>query len=382
LVLALALALALAALRASPDVAAADAAGDAACLPEQATPGIGAVDPFRPPAAQATALNAEAKPLYRQGKWDEARAKYRAAQAADPQSLAPTLNIACSFVRQERFAEATTEVLKLLEGGYVPWSREILTAADLGALKAAPEMTRIRQAMADNAQRWGSELAGDVLFVARQRAPLKLPDATGDGPVVLVLGLHQEVFAWSPVTARYRQVTVEDGRVLAMVPSADRQSLLYVTAEKLVRASGAPPAFRRAAVHTLALGSLSPGPALPIEGDLRRLAIAPAGAGFALAIEGDKMSGSFSLAAGQGRLAPGARLDERRAGARLVVLSPAGVASPREQALPSRGPCRAVVARDKKGADGVAIVEVSAPGRKPVALSTRFGAGLAGLAIH
>src|SRR5581483_927954 len=173
-------------------------ADDAACLPAAPGPGPGSVDPFRAPAPEATALNAAALTLYRQGHWDEARAKYRAAEQADGEFLAPALNVACSFVRQERFGEATAEVIRLLDRAYIPWSREVLTAADLGALKAQPQMADVRRAMAEDARRWGAGLDDDLLFIARQREQLKLPATAGaTEPVVLVLGLHQEVFAWS-----------------------------------------------------------------------------------------------------------------------------------------------------------------------------------------
>ena len=82
------------------------------CLPPKPVPGPGVADPFRAPDPQATELNAAAKVLYRQGRWDEARTEYRAAVAADPTFLAPRLNIACSFVRQERFAEAHDLIIR------------------------------------------------------------------------------------------------------------------------------------------------------------------------------------------------------------------------------------------------------------------------------
>ena len=69
---------------------------------------------FARPRPKATELNSAGKDFYRDGKWEEARIEYRAAEAADPAFLAPRLNVACSFVRQERFAEATAEVEALL----------------------------------------------------------------------------------------------------------------------------------------------------------------------------------------------------------------------------------------------------------------------------
>ena len=369
-------------------------AGDAACPPTQATDGPGAIDPFRPPAPAATALNAAAKTLYRQGHWDEARAQYHAAEVADPEFLAPVLNIACSFVRQERFADATREVLRLLDRAFVPWSREVLTAADLGALKVQPQMAQVRQALADDARRWGTALEGDLLFVARQREPLKLPPANGGkDPVVLVLGLHQEVFAWSPVTGRYRQVTADDGRVLAMAQSIDRRRILYVTADKLVRNAKAPPTLRGVVLHTLELPAMAPRGTVAIDGDVARLTLAPAVAGFALTIQGTQLHGGYVLGGDAGELIPDRRAEERRPGARPsaspagspVVLTGSGVAPAPARPVVGADPCR-MIARPGISREGIATIEIVPAGRKasgvpPLVLRSRFGAGLAGLSI-
>lgn len=228
----------------------------------------GSLDPFRPPAAKAVELNAAGKAPYRQGKWDEARAQYRAALQADPEFLAPRLNIASSFVRQERFKEATAEVIALLDAAYVPWGREVLEAADLGALKARPEMKEIERALAASAARWGEGLEQSLIFVARQRPPLRVPD----GPGVFVLNPRQELWAYTPGTRRYRQLTAEDGHVVAMARSADGRRVLFVTAEKLVR--GARPgdvALRTVAVRELTLATMALTPPAPVADDVRRL---------------------------------------------------------------------------------------------------------------
>jgi hypothetical protein len=357
------------------------------CPIAEPKPGPGAIDPFRPPDPRAAALNAEAKTLYRQGRWDEARVRYRAAEAADPEFLAPALNVACSFVRQERFAEATGEVLRLLDRAFLPWSREVLTAADLGALKAQPQMEQVRQALADGARRWGAGLQDDLFFVARQREPLKLPPAPpGAGTVVLVLGLRQEVFAWSPATGRYRQLTAEDGRVLAFAPSLDRRRLLYVTAEKLVRRANGPSALRGVALHTLELPTMTAGTPVPIDGDLTRLAIVPLGAGFAFDLEGDKLTGGFALDGAGDQLAPVRRPDQKRAAAagRLVVLTSAGVSAGPPRALPASQVCPLVV-RSARSGEGIPTIEVRPAVRgehsAPLVLRPRFGAGLSGLSI-
>jgi hypothetical protein len=233
-------------------------------------PGPGSLDPFRAPAPKAVELNAAGKVPYRQGKWEEARAQYRAAEAADPEFLAPKLNVACSFVREERFAEATTEVVALVQRAYVPWAREVLEAADLGALKVRPEMKQIQDAMASAAARWGEGLDTSLIFVARQRPALHVPD----GPGVFVLNPHQEAWAYTLRTRRYRQLTAEDGHVVAIAPSMDKSSVVYVTAEKLIR-GGKPDelALRGVSVRELTLATMALGPRIPVAGDVRRLAI-------------------------------------------------------------------------------------------------------------
>jgi len=358
--------------------------------PSSDAAGPGSRDPFRPPAPAATALNAEGRALYRQGKWEEARARYRAALAADPEFLAPALNVACSFVRQERFDEAAAEGIKRLDAAYVPWAREILEAADLGALKLQPQMARLRQAMAAGAARWGEGLAESLLFVARLREPLKLPPPSpGGAATVLLLAPHQEVFAWSPTTGRYRALTAEDGRVLAMALSSDRQGLLYITAEKLVRPASGPAALRGVVVHTLALPAMSPGPPVPVDGDVRRITFGPSGARFALAIEAERDAegrgapapARFWIATGGERLVPDARpANARRADRDAVVLTGAGVAGAPARVEPLTGPCRAI-ARERRDAQGRPTIEVEAPGRRPIAVGPRLGAALAGLAI-
>jgi hypothetical protein len=239
----------------------------------------------------AAALNREGKSLYQKGQFAEARARYRAALAADPDFLAPALNVACSFVRQERFAEATAEVEGLLARSYMPWSAEILAAADLGALKVRPEWTTIARALDGARQIWAHGLPDDVLFVGRTHAPL----GTGGSPSgVFVLGPRQEVFAWSPRTLRTRQLTAEEGRVLALLPSPAQgvhARAAYVVAEKVLRAGGVATALRGVTLVVLDLGDAAhPGGGLTslgrlrLEGDVQRLELASTPAGFAFTI--------------------------------------------------------------------------------------------------
>jgi hypothetical protein len=337
-------------------------------------PGPGSLDPFRLPAPRALELNADGKAPYRQGKWEEARARYRAALAADPEFLAPKLNVACSFVRQERFAEATAEVVGLLDRAYVPWAREILDATDLGALKARPEWKEIERAMAASASRWGEGLEASLLFVARVRPPLRVPD----GPGVFILNPHQEVWAYAPGTQRYRQVTTEGGHVVALAVSSEHSRIAYVTAEKLVR--GERPgdvALRDVTLHELTLATMTHGPTARVEGDVRRVAIGVAVGGFQRSfffdIQGNKTRGLHHIEA-TGDLAPVALLPAGRTNPVVVTVLTGGGA----KAIHSLnlGPGCEWLTGNGKGEGGLPTV-----GLARTELKSGYGAGLAGLPI-
>ncbi len=141
-------------------------------------------------------------------------------------------------MRQERFGEAVTEVRALIDRAYVPWSREVLEAADLGALKVQPQMAELKRALATAAAAWGAGLDESVIFVGRLRAPLHVP---ADGAGEFILNPHQEVFAFTPSTGLYRQLTAEDGHVVAVALAPDRRRIVYVTAGKLVRGASRTP---------------------------------------------------------------------------------------------------------------------------------------------
>ncbi len=351
------------------------AAAAKGCLPAKPAPGAGVADPFRAPDPQATELNAAAKVLYRQGKWEEARTEYRAALAADPAFLAPRLNIACSFVRQERFSEAAREVRALVASAYVPWSREVLEAADLGALKVQPQMAEVRRALGEAALAWGAGLDESVIFVGRQRAPLRVPP---DGAGEFILNPHQEVFAFTPATGLYRQLTAEDGHVVAVALAPDRRRIVYVTAEKLVR--GAKPGAVKldgVALRELALVTMTTDPPVPIAGGVRRLEIGGMPHGFAFRIDGERMNGQGLFVVGAAHtLVPlgSARLT----GSPLAVLTADGALPVASVAVP--GGCR-VTARDVNSPGGGRSVVVSAPGHPRRMIGGASGAGLAGLPL-
>jgi hypothetical protein len=364
----------LAALAATVSAGPALAASAPPCLPATPAPGLGVVDPFHAPEPKATELNSAGKSFYRDGKWEEARIEYRAAEKADPTFLAPRLNVACSFVRQERFAEATVEVEALLSRAYVPWAREVLEAADLGALKPRPEMARIRQAMAAAATAWGADLDGAVLFVGRARAPLRIPP-TGAG--FFIMNPHQEVYAFLPTTGRFRQLTNEDGRVLAMLPAPGRRRILYVTADKLIRgAKEVDLALRGVAITELTLATMTAETPVRIQGDVRRLEIGSVGAMTLVKIDGDKMSGVFRLGE-KGALEP---LPPKPGWHGAVVLTPRGADPASAPVAAVSGGCRAS-AREAAAPGKPRTVVVSAPARPPRRIGEQFGAGLTGLPL-
>jgi hypothetical protein len=351
-----------------------------ACLAERPLDGLGTPNPFPARDAEAAAQNAAGTKLYRDGKWEEARTAYRAATAIDPDFLAPRLNIACSFVRQERFREATAEVLALVDRAYVPWAREVLDATDLGALKVRPEMAEVRAAMAAAAGRWGADLDRSLLYVARSRAPLKIPPS---GAGVFILNPGQEVWAFVPRTGRYRQITAEDGHVLLLARSPDGRRIAYVTAEKLVRGTrDGDLALRGVALHELTLASMSGPAAARVDGDVRRLEIAARARGFLFRIDGDTRSGLHELAP-SGALVP---VPERaRGGPALAVLTGAGVddtKAPPPVTVRAGDGC-ALVARDAREAGKPTVMIGGADRRsKPVAVKSYDGAALAGLPIR
>jgi len=345
------------------------------CPAATVMPGPGVADPFHLPTDAAKQLNADALAFYRQGKWEEARQKYRAAEAADPQFLAPALNVACSFVRQERFGDAVAEVKRLLDTAYLPWSDELATAADLGALKVRPEGKALRAIVEDDRRRWADGLSLDVLFVARTRAPLKLGKTDADAAATLVLGPRQEVFAWSPRTRRYRQLTSEQGRVLLLGRSRDGRRIAYATGEKLILAPGQPPRLRGVVVKELDLGTLAVLGEARASGDLGRLEILPAGpSSFAYRIDPGAGKGmTFALREGSLEPAPAPRT------ARAVAsLTGKGAAAVGDQALPE---CRGTIKDARLAKDAPPSVQVRPAAGAPFVISGPFGGGLAGLPI-
>jgi hypothetical protein len=334
-----------------------------ACPALQPVPG-GPGDPAvpAPVAAQAQALNAEGKRLYRDGQWAAARERYGAALAADPAFGAPALNRACALAREERFDEAAREAAALIRRASVPWSREVVEAFDLAALHDRPEMALIRTAIAEGGQAWGQALAGSLLFVARTRPPVRL---AGQG--VLVLALGQELHAFDPATGRYRQVTADDGRVLAFDRSGDGRAVVYLRGDKLVR-EGAP-ALRGLTVRRLDLTTMALTPPVLLPGDVSAVELdgVRRAQAFLRVTTSDGVTREYrygeALVEGPVPAAPGG-----------VRLTAAGVA-PTTRSTTIAG-C-ALRARDQAEGDLPTVRLTGKAGS--VRLAARFGAGLAGL---
>jgi hypothetical protein len=342
------------------------AASCPASTPVPGASGLSAVAKL--PAAEAMALNGEGKQLYRQERWNQAREKYQAALAADPDLLGARLNIACSYSRQIRYVEAADEAAKLIRQAFVPWNREVEEAADLGILQSQPAYATVQAARAEAAVAWGKQARTGIFFVARTKPPVNV---TGEG--VLVLGLNQEVFAWIPETGRFFQVTAEDGRVLAFVVSADGRRIAYFVGGKVVRMAGKPGALRGLSLRVLELPTMSLGPAVPIPGDASRVElwfsaqpelkvtdVSGTTAGYR------HVTGRFENDSG---VSPGARAES-------VVLTGLGVEPAARQV--KRGKCSFALA-GRKDPSGLWRIQVSRRGAKPFTLDTRYGAGLSGM---
>jgi len=314
------------------------------------------------PAAAAMQRNSDGKQLYRQERWEEARGKYRAALAADPDFLAAELNVACSFSRQERYAEAADEAIQLIRTAFVPWNREVHEAADLAILQDQSVYAKLEAASAEAARTWGAEALRGVPLVARTKPPLKV---SGEG--VLVLGLNQEAFAWVPETGRFLQLTAEDGKVLALAVSDSGQRMVYVLGGKLVRAPGRPDLLRGLSVRVLDLATSTPGKPIPLPGDVAKVQLSYA-AHPTVRLFGESSAATFEIV--------DAELHARSAPmpARSVELTPSGV-KPTERHLKKPCPMTLSPWRDEK--IGWRI-RVRTSGKTSV-LDTRYGAGLLGL---
>jgi hypothetical protein len=313
-------------------------------------------------------LNGEGKRLYRLGQWGEAREKYRAALAADPQFLWAQLNLACTFSRQERYAEAADEAAKLIRQAFVPWSREVLEAADLGILQDRSDYQLIEAARAEAGPAWGRRAQGGVLFVARIKPAINL-----EGQGVLVLSLAQELFAWIPETGRYFQLSAEDGRLLAFVRSPDGRRVAYLLAGKLARSPGHTAYLRDLGLRVLDLSTMSASKVVSIPTDARQVRIWFSAAPNLSVTDASGKITHYRLLADV--LEPGL---EARPPGKLdsVVLSDAGVAQAGQRQ--SRPGCPFTLA-PREGGDGIWRIQVARAGSKPFFLDAKYGAGLAGL---
>jgi hypothetical protein len=340
--------------------------------PGPSGPGQPAVAPV--PAQVAMDLNREGKAQYREGHFAEARAKYQSAQLAEPGFLAPWLNRACAFAREEKFDDATREASALIRFAYVPGAREVMEAADLGALQIRPPLlAKLKSALSEAAKSWGEATQGSLLLVGRTRPPVKL-----EGQGVLVLGMNQEIYAWQPRTGRFLQLTAEDGRVLALVSSKDGRTLVYLRAGRLVRAPGQPDVLRGLSVRQLDLDSMASGPVVELPGDVRELTIWSSGRGSAeirVAETADALSG-FRFD-GQTLEATGNIRSRPPSGVHAVVLSAKGV-TPAGRVEGAQAGC-GFSAQDDAHSQGLPRIRVTPSKGKTFTLDAQYGAGLYGL---
>jgi hypothetical protein len=320
------------------------------------------------PSAAAYALNKEGRQAYRERRWEDARRRYRAAHAADPAFVAPLLNVACSFVQEGRFGEGAAAAAELVGTRFVPWARHVRTSADLAPLHPRREMAVLEAALSRAAVAWGESVLPGLFFIARTQPPVRIGERG-----TFVLSPHQEIFAWAPDTGRYRQVSAEDGRVLAFVRSRSGRRLVYVLGGKVIRGDG-PPRLRDLALRAIELPTMALGPPVPLGGDAEEIA---------LAFEDEAAA---SLRVRRGGRSEAFRFDGRAlleaatgapAGRSGIVLGAAGVAAQG----PSRragGDC-GFDAADVRTAEGAEAVQVRPLRGRAFLLRQRYGAGLHGL---
>jgi hypothetical protein len=325
-----------------------------------------------PPAQAAMDLNREGKALYREGHFAEARAKYEQALLADPEFLAPSLNRACAFAREEKFLPAAQEATALIRRAYVPWGKDVMEAADLGALQIRPRWATVLQStLVESAPAWGKLVQAGLLLVARNQPPVKL-----QGQGTLVLGLNQDIYAWSPQSGRFLQVTAEDGRVLAFVRSSDGRKLVLLRAGRLLRTPGQPDLLRGLGVREIDLDHMTSGPVVELPGDVREVSLWPTTGAAILQVTGPLGSNGLLRFDGKTLEPAGSGYARPLPGARVVRLSNRGVLSPASEELDLG--C-AFSVRDEPDPKGVSRVRVQPRKGKAFFLDARYGAGLGGL---
>jgi len=347
------------------------------CRPSGASAEVAGVpDPFHQALAAASLANEKASLLYRQQKWDEAKALYREALRADPSFLAPRLNLACAFVRQERWTEAANEVSGLLHEAYVPWAREVAEAADLGALRDRPEMKKVDEALSRERARWTEGLGQDVLFfVGRSRAPVRMP---ADKQGVFILGLRQEAFAYLVSRGVYRQLSATDGRLLALLPSSRSTWLAVVTGEKLVREQGRT-ALRGLTVEQWELPSLRVKGRWRAPFDVERLALWERGSALHVAADPGGAKAGWGTAFRMVEAEHPMDVPPPRAEESALVLDGAGAHVGRTFPLEAgRGACRWQTAAVAGTASAAARIELRRKGSPSLVVAPPHGATLGG----
>ena len=325
------------------------------------------------PPQEAMDLNRAGKVLYREGRYAEARAKYELARKVAPDFLAPWLNLACAYAREERFAEATEEAVALVRHAYVPGAREVVEAADLGALQIRPQrQAELRSALVEASTDWGKAALGGFFFVGRTQPPVKL-----EGQGVLVLGMNQEIYAWLPRSGRYLPVTAEDGRVLALLASPDGHRIVFVRAGRLVRRPGQPDFLRGLSVRQIDLPGMALGPVVELPGDVRQLTMWFSGPG-AVDMEVARPEGELGKFRFDGRALElvGALRGRFSAGVHRVALTAAGTA-PATRVVTDAS-CH-FSAHDETDAQGLPRIHISLHKSRGFFLDAHYGAGLDGL---
>jgi hypothetical protein len=228
-------------------------------------------------------------------------------------------------------------------------------------------MKQLRAAVAEAGPTWGRSVMPGLFFVARTRPAVKL-----GGQGVLVLGLNQELFAWLPATGRYRQVTSDDGRVLAALRSADGRTVVYVRSGKLVRGADGPGRLRGLALRRLEVATMTLGPPVELAGDLEEVSLGPPPPGSDAVARVRVRAGRDQRYLLVGDALVPAPADQ---GAWTVRLTGAGVVAPGRTGGPPACPFRAA---DEAAPGQAPRVRINA-GKQSRVLDAPLGAGLYGL---
>jgi len=227
--------------------------------------------PFTRPTPEAAQLGVDARKVYDRKDFAGAAQLFRQSLQRDPGFLSARINLASALARAQRLDEAATEAVATIDAAFVPGWFRVQDATDLLVLQSSPQWKRIEAAVARAAPLWGANVNKGLLVIARTGPGVK--SGAADKPGVYVVSPHQEVFSWDPVKGGFRQVTAEEGRVIAAVHDRRSAQIVYARAEKLARLPSAAPEWRGLTLRILDLGTMRPSERIPVPDGLSEISL-------------------------------------------------------------------------------------------------------------